>query len=76
MIPIKSWVYPERKKIKARRHQIKESKINRVKEICILAGSITERKQKSSSERGKAESQFIATESLAESSAGVFHRVI
>jgi hypothetical protein len=39
-----SRVYPERKWIKERMHHTKKQKLNRLKQISILAWSITERK--------------------------------
>jgi hypothetical protein len=57
LTPIKSWVYPKRRQIKARRHHIAEPKLNRLKQICTLAGSMTERKPDT---RGSAEEEHSA----------------
>jgi hypothetical protein len=44
LTPTMSRVYPERKWAKERRHQIEKRNLNRVKQISILALSITKRK--------------------------------
>jgi hypothetical protein len=44
LTPIMSLVYPERKCIKERKHDAGKPKLNRIKQMAILARSITNRK--------------------------------